>query len=121
MIKLVFCLTRREDVSPEDFYNYWRNEHAAKVVRLAKALDAKRYVQSHTCLPAVNEVNRAGRGLAAPFDGIAELWWDDEEAFIRRMTSPEGIAASLELREDESRFIDLGKSSGFMTTEHPIF
>ena len=61
------------------------------------------------------------RGLQAPYDGITEVWWEDQAALERGMASPEGIVAQAQLIEDESRFIDFGQSSIFMTEEHTIF
>ena len=46
MVKLVYCLRRRADVSPEEFYRYWLNTHAPKVKDAAEAMRALRYVQS---------------------------------------------------------------------------
>lgn len=31
MIKLVYCLTRRPDVTPERFHTYWLEKHGPKV------------------------------------------------------------------------------------------
>jgi len=48
MIKLVFCLRRRDDLSPAEFYSSWRERHAPLVLRHAPVLRIARYVQSHT-------------------------------------------------------------------------
>jgi len=47
MIKMVYCVKRREDVTPEKFRNYWLNEHGPRVKRNAAAVRMKKYVQSH--------------------------------------------------------------------------
>ena len=31
MIKLVYCVRRRADVTPEKFYAYWLNQHATRL------------------------------------------------------------------------------------------
>jgi hypothetical protein len=64
---------------------------------------------------------RASRGAAEPYDGITEVWWESPEDLAAGMTTPEGEAASLALLEDERNFIDLERSSLFMTVEHEIF
>jgi hypothetical protein len=48
MIKLVFCGRRRNDLSEEEFYDYWLNKHAPLVESKVSALRIRRYVQSHT-------------------------------------------------------------------------
>ena len=121
MIKLVYCLRKRDDVSHKSFYQYWLSEHGPLVKSVASAIGATRYVQSHTTLPELNELMLKSRGLQAPYDGITEVWWEDHAALERGMASPDGIEAQTQLIEDESRFIDFSQSSIFMTEEHTIF
>ena len=121
MVKLVYCIRRRTDVSPEEFHRYWLEVHGPKVQSVATALRARRYVQSHTTAPELNAMFVASRNLAPAFDGITEVWWDSVEDVAAALATPEGAAAGRMLVEDESRFIDFAGSSVFMTTEHPIF
>jgi len=120
MIKLVYCLRRRADVSPEEFYRYWLNTHAPKVKDAAEVLRALRYVQSHTCEAEVNQAFVASRGLAPGYDGITKVWWNIEDVKAA-MASPVGAEAMAILAKDESEFIDFSQSRVFMTTEHVIF
>jgi uncharacterized protein (TIGR02118 family) len=121
MVKLVYCLRRHADISPEEFYNYWLNSHGPKVKNAAAAMRARRYVQSHTCAPELNQVFLTSRGLAPAFDGITEVWWDSVDDLKAAMASPEGAEAMARLMEDETRFIEFSQSCVFMTTEHLIF
>lgn len=121
MIKLVYCIRRRSDVAPEEFSRYWLHVHGPKVKSVAEALRARRYVQSHTCEPELNQAFVASRGLAPPYDGITEVWWDGADDVTAALATPEGRKAAAMLIEDESRFIDFAESRVFMTTEHPIF
>ncbi len=121
MVKLVYCLRRRADVSPEEFYRYWLDTHAPKVKSAAEALGALRYVQSHTCEAELNRAFVAARGLAPAYDGITEVWWNSIEEVKAAMTTPAGAEAMAMLQEDESQFIEFSQSSVFMTTEHLIF
>lgn len=121
MVKLVYCLRRHADISPEEFYDYWLNTHGPKVQNAAAAMRARKYVQSHTCAPEVNQIFLASRGLAPAFDGITEVWWDSIEDLKEAMASPEGAEAMAKLMEDETRFIEFSQSCVFMTTEHSIF
>lgn len=121
MIKLVYCLRKRAEVSSEEFYRYWLNVHGPKVKSVAEVLKGRRYIQSHTCEPALNQALIESRGLEAPYDGITEFWWDDAATVHQVMADPEGQRAMKMLIEDESKFIDFSKSKVFMTTEHTIF
>ena len=121
MVKLVYCLRRRSDVAPAEFSRYWLEVHGPKVQSVAAALRARRYVQSHTCAPELNQAFAASRGLAPPYDGITEVWWDSLEDLQAVLATPEGAKAGAMLIEDEARFIDFAQSCVFMTTEHPIF
>ena len=121
MIKLVYCIRKRADISEAEFHRYWLEEHAPRVRGHAKALGADRYVQSHTLDSELNEGLRASRGMSPPHDGITELWWSDLEAFQKALDSGDGIAAGRDLLEDERHFIDTEASTLFLTEEHEIF
>ena len=121
MIKMIFCVKRRPDITPEDFYDYWLNRHGPLVKSKTAALDIRRYVQSHTVDAGLGDGVSAARGMKQTgFDGIAELWWDDMDAFQAILESDAGQAASLELAEDEARFIDMEASTIFFTQEHEV-
>ena len=121
MIKLVYCVRRRADVPPAEFYDYWLNQHGPKVAGVAEAIGARRYVQSHTCSADMNDIFEKSRGLAPAYDGITEVWWDSEAELRQGMETPEGQAAAKLLLEDEAKFIDCSNSRVFLTTEHEIF
>jgi len=121
MIKLVYCITRKEGMSREDFYKTWLEDHGPLVKHYAEAIRAVRYVQSHTGMDDLNAAFIENRGLEHPYDGITEVWWDSREALEAGMASEEGIAAGQALAEDEARFINFAKSRVFMTEEHEIF
>lgn len=120
MIKLVYCLHRRADMSFEEFSHYWRNEHAALVKRLAPLLGVVRYVQSHATAPEVNVALREARGLLDSYDGIAEIYFKDKESMGKAHMSPEAEVAQQELTEDEDKFLDRKRSCLFVTEEHVI-
>jgi uncharacterized protein (TIGR02118 family) len=117
VIKLVFCLRRLDTVGFDEFQRYWREEHAPLVRSHAEALGIRRYVQTHTRPSPAGDAVRASRGGPEPYDGVAELWFDSEDALVAAATSPEGMAAGAELLEDEKRFIDLADSPLFLSEE----
>jgi len=122
MVKLVYVVRARPDISSEEFHRYWREEHGPKVASVAEALRARRYVQSHTLASPINEALIEGRGPMVPaFEGITEVWWDSVEELMAALGTPEGQAAGAMLAEDEARFIDFARSSVFLTEEHEVF
>ncbi len=121
MIKLVYCVRRRAEISQEEFHNYWLNTHGPNVRAVAEKINALRYVQSHHCGPDSNAMIRKSRNMAAPYDGITEVWFRGEADMNAAMATDEGRAAGAFLIEDEGRFIDLEHSCAFLTQEHEIF
>ena len=121
MIKLIYCLRKHADISDEEFHRYWLHEHGPAVARFAKAIGGLRYVQSHTVAPALNEMFRVSRNLAAPFDGITEVWYESAEYLLACAQTPQGKHAHEVLLEDERRFINFENSCVFMSEEHEIF
>jgi uncharacterized protein (TIGR02118 family) len=120
MVKLTFCLRRLSHLSRDEFQRYWRDRHAPLVARHAAALGIRRYVQCHTADGAVNAALRASRGGPEPYDGVAELWFDDLAALAAATTTEAGRAAGRALLDDERRFIDLARSPLFVGDEHAV-
>ena len=121
MIKLVFTLRRRQDMTREEFQRYWREQHAELVKRHAGALGIRRYVQTHARDTDMDEAVSASRGSEARcYDGVAELWWASRAEFDAATASEAGRAAGLALLEDEQRFIDHARSTLFVATERPV-
>jgi uncharacterized protein (TIGR02118 family) len=121
MIKLVYCLRKRDDIDSGSFYRYWLEEHGPLVKSVAEAIGASRYVQSHTILPELNKIMIESRGLQPSYDGVTEVWWETMSGLEQGMSSPRGVEAQTKLIEDEARFIDFSQSRVFMTEEHHIF
>ena len=65
MFKAMILLTRRSDMSSEDFANWWLNEHAPRAREL----------------PGVSEIRFNRVVDAEGIDGVAELWFDTREDF----------------------------------------
>ena len=120
MVKLVFPLRRLPGLTRAEFQRYWLETHGPLVRRHARALHIRRYVQVHTLDDPLNAVLRESRGTLAPYDGVAELWWDSREEMEAALATPEAQQAARELLEDEQRFIDLGRSALWLGTERPI-
>jgi len=121
VIKLVFCLRRRADLSREEFQRYWREAHAPLVRERSPALGIRRYVQVHTLPAGTSAALATSRAVEEDeYDGVAELWWDSSESLAAAVATPEGQRAGAELLEDERRFIDLARSPIFLAEERVV-
>ena len=119
MIKIVYCLRRKPEMSLEEFQKYWLETHAEFGANIP---GVKRYVQAHALGGELAEMMAEGHpaGKNEPFDGVAELWWDSLEDVAAALATPEGAAAGAALLEDERRFIDLERSPLGLGREHVI-
>jgi uncharacterized protein (TIGR02118 family) len=107
MVKLIYCISKKPELSVEEFQRYWRDTHGPIAGRIP---GLRRYVQCHV-VSALYE-----QGRAPAYDGAAELWFDDMDALRAAMASPEVRAAM----EDEKNFIDHSRVASFITTEKPV-
>ncbi len=104
MIKLVYCITKKPGLTDEQFFHYWKNVHGpigARIPRLRKLMQSHRRTVE-------------GDRYQPDYDGMAELWFDNEEALLAARQSPEWNAS----REDEANFIDHRKVAYFVSDEH---
>lgn len=121
MIKMIFCLRRRAELSPAEFQSYWREQHAPLVAEVAPLLRIRRYVQSHSFDDPRLAGPVAARGATVPpYDGVAELYWDSIDDLVAVNDSKEAREAGRRLLEDERTFIDLPQSPLFWVREHHV-
>jgi uncharacterized protein (TIGR02118 family) len=124
MIKLTYCLHRKPEMSREEFQAYWRGTHAPLVKAAQQALGIRRYIQQHTVDSPIGAANNEGRGIpygdGEDYDGVAELWFDSEEAVAAAVASEEGQKHARILFEDEANFIDFPRSRSFITHANEV-
>ena len=120
-IKIMFLLVKPDGMSAKDFHRYWLEIHSPLVVRRSDDMAMRRYIQSHL-VPSPMAVGAAqARGWPAnPFQGVAEVWWDSEEAMAAAFSTAKGSDAGEALAEDEKKFLD-DRSMIVMTREYLIF
>ena len=104
MIKAVVLLRRRDDWSRERFHRWWIDEH----VPLVRPLPGLR--KYRVCL-VTGSTSHEGR---EPWDGIAELWFDDRAALEAAWASAAGTAARADSRTSHRDRLVL------ITEEHEI-
>jgi uncharacterized protein (TIGR02118 family) len=105
MIKVVVLLSRREDMSREEFERYAREEHRPLVTKLP---GLRRLVVSRV-LPNPN-------GPPPAFDAVAEDWFDDLAAMGAAFESPEGQAVIA----DAPNFLDMGRFQLLVVEEQDV-
>lgn len=106
MIKVIEIVNRKPGMSVEDFQSHWLNNHGPIVARLP---GLKRYVQSHARLGGYKRGD-------VPYDGIAELWFEDKAGLAAIVGTPEFAAA----KDDEPNFIDGSTLVELVVDEHVI-
>jgi uncharacterized protein (TIGR02118 family) len=119
-VKLTFCLRKRQDLSSEEFYDYWLNRHGPLVQSFKDVLSTWKYTQLHRQNTTLGEALATVRGGPEPYDGIAEMWWRSMADLEAAMTSDTGREAGRILLEDEKKFIDLENSPVWLNVVHEI-
>lgn len=120
MIRLVYALRKKPEMTREAFQDYWLHQHAPLVASFATDLNILRYVQTHTLTDPANQAVQQARGDMEPeYDGVAELWWATESGLEENMQSEAGLKAGEALLEDERKFIDLPNSPLWFAYEYP--
>jgi uncharacterized protein (TIGR02118 family) len=120
MIRLVFVLRRKAELSLSEFHDYWLHKHAPLVASFATDLNILRYVQTHTLDDPANAAIQQARGNMEPhYDGVAELWWSTEAELEAALQTEAGQAAAVALLADEAKFIDLPESPLWLAYEYP--
>jgi uncharacterized protein (TIGR02118 family)/steroid delta-isomerase-like uncharacterized protein len=105
MIKRLILISRRAELSGEEFRRTYIESHAPIVARMP---GLRRYVQ--------NAVLPGNDGREPDISGVAEVWYDDEDAFAHALASPEGAAANVSL----ARFTDAAQTRVLAVDEVPV-
>jgi uncharacterized protein (TIGR02118 family) len=106
MIKLVYCITKKASITDQEFFRYWKDIHGPIGARIP---GLRKLVQSH-------RYDVSGDALKPDYDGMAELWFDDEQDLLAARQTPEWKAST----DDEANFIDRGKVAYFVSEEHVL-
>jgi uncharacterized protein (TIGR02118 family) len=101
MVRLLYCLRRREGVSQEEFREHWLDHHVPTYGEPITAI--RRYV----LYPAID--------AQQSYDGIASVWFDDVAALTATMDG-----AMPEAAKDEARFIDHDRSRAVLATDRVV-
>jgi uncharacterized protein (TIGR02118 family) len=112
MVKLIICVKRKTGMARREFDAYWQNQHASLVKSVPEFMrHVRKYVQCHIV------ENSVPLGVAAPYDGVAELWFDSAEEIAQAFNEPRYLQI---IRPDEHKFAELADCISFVTQEVPI-
>lgn len=88
MTKVLIWVRKKGGMSDDEFREYWLNKHAPI------SRDGYQYLKGYV----VNLVSRVPEGQEKPFDGIAELSWDDRDGFKADMQSEAAARGTEDLK-----------------------
>lgn len=112
MVKLIICVKRKTGMTRKEFDAYWQNQHGPLVKSVPEFMrHVRKYVQCHIV------ENSVPLGVAAPYDGVAELWFDSAEEIVQAFNEPRYLEI---IRPDEHKFAELADCISFVTQEVPI-
>jgi uncharacterized protein (TIGR02118 family) len=120
-MKLMTFIRRRKGMTVDEFEHHWLHVHGELVKRHMAAVGIKRYVQTHVGYPVVFDLFNSPRGgdesVKDRYDGVAEVWFESQEAFMKAMASDAGKAAMAEIAADEPNFVDYKSTYNFFGDE----
>lgn len=106
-VKLSVVIKRREGMSFDEFDHYWNHMHGAIVTGVPEfTRHVRRYVQCHWVAGysgAGDASKLTTQWRRAPFDGIAELWFDSIADMVVAFNEPQFMA---KIAPDDEKFVD---------------
>ena len=117
-VKLAVVIKRREGMSFAEFDHYWNHLHGAIVTSVPEfTRHVRRYVQAHW----VSDYSGAGdnsklatQWRRAPYDGIAELWFDSIADMVAAFNEPKFME---KIAPDDEKFVDAAHTQLFTLRE----
>lgn len=107
MIRRFVILRKKPSMTTAEFRHYWQHVHGPLIGRIP---GLRRYTQFHVRSERLDEQD-------AEIDGIAELWFDSEEAQRRAYNTPEYAAVVA----DEPNLFEMNSGSVHpVMTEHVV-
>lgn len=103
LLKVSCLLTRRADLTHEEFHRYWTEKHTPMLATPQPgAPKVYRYVQLHPTSETVAGLK------TAPYDGVAEIWFDKLDDAAAMFTSEHYNTV---VAKDEENFLDRSKTT----------
>jgi uncharacterized protein (TIGR02118 family) len=103
MVKVISVFKRKPVMTMDEFSQYWRTTHAGIVAKIPGILS---YYQAQT-------IDSAYRNGEPPYDGMAEITYEDTAAMHRAAQTTEASAGL----EDDNNFLDMNTFAALLTEE----
>ncbi|MGG1617564.1 EthD domain-containing protein [Paenibacillus sp. NRS-1782] len=119
MIKQMAIVTRRPDMTHEEFIDYVKHIHGYKITS-ANPLGIYEYIQNYVydaAYGAKSDVLDGGYKIVYGRDSVTELYFEDAEAMAKTFSDP---YVHKVVGPDGPNFSDLGKSLPFLVTEEEV-
>ncbi|KAF2705618.1 hypothetical protein K504DRAFT_460331 [Pleomassaria siparia CBS 279.74] len=122
---VLLYITRKPTLTPSEFRHHWDTQH----VQLLKSIAGEDFPITHTrhYIARPTEVNGAWQAAVLlggqedfSYDGIAELVFEDEDAFHTFFASVSAPEAAASIAEDEDRFIVREKTRAVVAGETSV-
>jgi uncharacterized protein (TIGR02118 family) len=124
-VKLSVVIKRRDGMSFDDYDRYWNGPHAQIVTSVPEfTRHVRRYVQSHLAAEytgAGDSSKLTSQWGKAPFDGIAELWFDSLLEMVAAFNEPKFVE---NIAPDDEKFVGHAGTQLFTLKEvqkYPVF
>ena len=116
MIRYINCFRKAPDLSAEDFREYWQGAEFDELIqKIAGLTGAARYSKSLTLQVGMGEDLVSDRGLAQPYDGIVEYYWENAHHLPEVYATEEARSLIEQIARYQGQFIDLANSTAFFT------
>ena len=99
MFKAIILLKKKEEVSSEEFKNWWIGEHAKLAIQLPGL--------KKLCFNPAKDENSL-------YDGVAELWFDSEESFSEAYKTELEYGRTIEAYRDTINIDGVDTSADFL-------
>lgn len=117
MIRMLYCIMRRDGIPLKDFRAYFEGEHRDLACEAARHLNATEFTQSLTLMVERNFTFMVRRGTEMPYDGVIELWWENAAELERMLDSEETQIWAEDLFRQADTYIDFSRSRIFFTEQ----
>lgn len=102
-------------LTPEEFQDYYLNNHGRFPIRHPEVLGVHEYIQIHAIDNPLNDILRTMHGTAAPYYVHLYSIWD-----FTKMGTPQAMPIMQQIFEDEPNFVDFTKSALWYAEEHIV-
>ncbi len=116
MIRLVYCINRREDISIEEFRDFWNDRQLSELYKEYSRIFRPIQIMRNLVLKVpMNPTISERKDMGKPYDGVIEIWWDSAKELIAINETTEAKDIRQRITEYEDKFVDRVRSTVFFT------